>query len=230
MQLTQLNQKLKTDIKKNTFLKTQLEILLNNWCVQKINNEFIFFKHFVSNKKGLIYQLILSGNDYDGIYEFEIFGHDLKINNVVSGNDVVMVVNSLSNCSLAIFEKGEKKNSFVESQYINNEYFKKDVLKHIDVFDIANINMNNNENKIMSVKQLKSNISQLFNSNKIKSIQLIQKKQQYTISYIDLGPENFKKELLTKEYVTLEEYALFTSQNIKLYSKIYKDMKKVKMF
>jgi len=30
----------------------------------------LFFKHFVSNKKGLIYQLILSGNDYDGIYEF----------------------------------------------------------------------------------------------------------------------------------------------------------------
>ncbi len=61
-------------------------------------------------------------------------------------------------------------------------------------------------------------------------VQFIEKKDQYTISYIDMGAKKFKKELIEKGYVTLEEYTLFTSKKADLYSQIYKDMRKIEMF
>lgn len=226
------SKKIETDIK-DIYLKTQIEKLLNNWYVQKIKNEILFYKHFKSNKKGLIYQLILSGNDYDGIYEFEIFGHNLSIKNVLKNNDVVMVVKSLSNCSLALFEKGGGKTILCSKQYLNNDFFKKDVIKRLYNYDAVSVSTTTNKNILINLNETgeiaERKIVAIFNNEEVRMVQFIEKKDQYTISYIDMGAKKFKKELIEKGYVTLEEYTLFTSKKADLYSQIYKDMRKIEM-
>lgn len=219
---------------KDIYIKTQIEILLNNWCVQKTNNEYLFLKHFNSNKKGLIYQLILSGNDYDGIYEFEIFGHDLKIKNILCDGEIIMQIKSRSNCTLAVFEKENSKLSFSKKQYINQFFFIKDVLKYLYIFDTVSIETDKglidvNKNQIKE-SNFEKEVLNILNSEEIKFVHLIQDKKQYVISPIDLGEKSFKEELLSKKYVTPEEYSFFTSRNINSYSKIYKNMRKIQIY
>jgi len=224
---------------KDIYLKTKIEVLLNNWCVQKTNNEYIFFKHFNSNRKGVINQLILSGNDYDGIYEFEIFGHDLKMHNIFdkSINDLVIKIDSASNYDLATFNKRNNKITIFKRNH-TDESFWHEISKYVSrlsAFDIINIILDG-EIIIVDQQQLgelkfRKKTHEYFRQYKeqIKSIQFIQKKKQYYISRLDLGEEGFKNELFKRNLITHEEYNLFTTQNKDICSKVYKNMKKIEI-
>lgn len=223
---------------KNIYLKTKLEILLNNWCVQKINNEYIFFKHFNSNRKGVINQLILSGNDYDGIYEFEIFGHNLKMSTVFDKtiNDLVMKVESCSNYDLAVFNK-KKNRIIISKKNLSEEDFWKEIkkqLSRLSIFDIVVVNYDNadviiDQHQLGELKYRKKTYEALKDKEKVKEVQFIQKKKPYYISRLDLGEEEFKRELIQRKLITPEEYDLFTSQNPEICSVIYKNLKKVEI-
>lgn len=224
---------------KDVYLKAKIEILLNNWCVQKTNNEYVFFKHFNSNRKGVINQLIFSGNDYDGIYEFEIFGHDLKMQNVFdkSINDLVIKIESLSNYDLAIFNKKNNKITVSRKNH-TDESFWQEIAKHVSrlsTFDIINIILEDetvtiDQQQLGELKFRKKTHEYLKQyREQIKTVQFIQKKKQYFISRLDLGEEEFKNELFKRKLITPEEYNLFTTQNKDICSKVYKNMKKIEI-
>lgn len=219
---------------KNVYTKTKMEILLNNWCVEKTNNEYIFYKHFNSDKKGVIHQLILSGGDYDGIYEFEVFGHDLSFENVYdqNSNDLVMKINSLSNYDLAEFNKKGYKFT-VDKLNKTKDEFMADVTKYLSKlsrFDVVEVKKDSkvielNQQQLGEVK-FRKRIYEFLKDN-IDGIKFIQKKKQYCISKIDLGEKDFKEEIINMGLVTEEEYNTYTSQRKDLCSKLYSEMKKV---
>lgn len=224
---------------KNVYLKAKLEVLLNNWCVQKTNNEYIFFKHFNSNRKGVINQLILSGNDYDGIYELEIFGHNLKMHNVFDKtiNDLVIKVESSSNYDLAVFNKKNDRITVIKKNHGEESFWNEitHYISRLSTFDIINIVLENetitiDQQQLGELKFRKRTYESLKKYKKqIKGIQFVQKKKHYYISRLDLGDEGFKNELLKRKLVTSEEYDLFTTQNKNICEKIYKHMKKIEI-
>jgi len=223
---------------KNVYLKAKIEILLNNWCVQKTNNEYIFFKHF-NNRKGVINQLILSGNDYDGIYELEIFGHNLKIHNVFDKtiNDLVIKIESSSNYALATFNKKNDKITVLRKNHGEESFWNEitHYISRLSTFDIINIILENetitiDQQQLGELKFRKKTYECLKKyREQINNIQFIQKKKNYYISRLDLGEEGFKNELLKRKLITPEEYNLFTTQNKDICSKIYKQMKKIEI-
>lgn len=224
---------------KDIYLKAKIETLLNNWCVQKTNNEYIFFKHFNSDRKGVINQLILSGNDYDGIYELEIFGHNLKMYNVFNEtiNDLVIKVESSSNYDLATFNKKSDKIAVLRKNHTEESFWKEVAqhISHLSIFDTINIALENetitiDQQQLGELKFRKKTYECLKKyREQIKNIQFIQKKKNYYISRLDLGEEGFKNELLKRKLITHEEYNLFTTQNKDICSKIYKQMKKIEI-
>lgn len=225
---------------KDIFLKTEIEILLNNWCVQKLNEEYVFFKHFNSNRKGVIHQLILSGNEYDGVYELEIFGRNLKIKNIYDKelNDIVMKIETLGNYDLAKFDKRGYTYT-VDKNIIGNENFNNEIQKYISQLskiDIIEIFLNDkkkvkfDQNELGEIKFRNEFHKYLKNHLKnIKKINFSKKKKQYYISKLDLGEEEFKKELFRRNMVTPEEYELFTSQNKKQNSLLFNKLRKIEI-
>lgn len=223
---------------KDVYLKAKLEILLNNWCVQKTNSEYVFFKHFNSNRKGVINQLILSGNDYDGIYEFEIFGHDLKMISIFDKNinDLVMKIESCSNYDLAVFNK-KKTCITVSKKALDEDSFWKEVAKQLSrlsSFDIVIVSYGEekktfDQQQLGELKYRRKTQEALKDRSKVQDVKFIQKRKQYCISRLDLGEEGFRNELIKRKLVTPEEYSLFTAQDEDICSAMYKNLKKVEI-
>lgn len=225
---------------KDIYLKTKIEILLNNWCVQKTNNEYIFYKHFNSNRKGVINQLILSGNNYDGIYEFEIFGHDLKFQNYYDHtiNNMIIKIESLSNYDLATFIK-KNTNVIIDRKEKNNDNIfwdeiNKNILKLLSYDSVVIETSNNifelNHQQLGEIKFKRKILTILKNYKPdINLIKFKQKKKQFYISRMDLGEEDFKAELFKRQLISPQEYDLFTKQDKQVCSELYKNMKKIEI-
>ena len=90
---------------KDEKLKKELEVLLDNICIQKIKeNIYTFFKFFASKKKGILYFLLLTGDKLDGIYEFKVFGHNVKFKKIILNNEPTIRIDTISNYDLAEFD------------------------------------------------------------------------------------------------------------------------------
>lgn len=222
---------------KDAYLKSKLEFLLNNWCAQKLNDDVVFFKHFNSNKRGVIYQLILSGNEYDGLYEFQVFGHDLTFDNLVLNNEVIMKIDTFSNFDLAEFEKTDVITTINFNEGISKFDSKiRPFLNKLSTYDIVTFTFKDGETIELNQRQLKetkfrkefSNILKLqkFNINKID---FMEKRKVIVISKMDLGEREFKNQLLQLNLVTEEEYNLYTKKNIREKLNLYSEHKKVQI-
>lgn len=53
--------------------KEVINRITGEWFTEKIADDFIFYKH-ITGKRSSIYQVILSGGEYDGLYELNIGG------------------------------------------------------------------------------------------------------------------------------------------------------------
>lgn len=223
---------------KTTYLKNKVNILLNNWCVQKINNEYTFFKHIQSDRKGVIHQVILSGNEYDGVYELEIFGHGLTFENKVVDREAIMKINTNSNYDLAQFTK-ESHCETLEMRDNDINVFKEEFLKYnakLSSYDVLKIYLKNKETITLNKKQigeirLKKQLRTLLRDNiiDIDKIKFYQKKRDLYLYREELGSIQFKEELIAKGYVTEEEYDLYTTQKEEICKNLYKSLKKVEI-
>lgn len=223
---------------KDVFLKTEVEILLNNWCVQKTNEDYIFFKHFKTERKGVVYQLILSGNEFDGLYEMEVFGKNLKFKNIYdkSINDMVLKVETNSNYDLATFDKKGFNVSLDKSKNSNFESALKSNLCEMSKIDIIEIETSGGgkvkfeQNELGEIK-FRSLMNKFLKKNidEIEKIHITRKKRPFHISRLDLGEKAFKEELFNRNFITNEEYDQFANGNQSLYSKLFENFKKVEI-
>ena len=185
---------------------------------------------------GVINQLILSGNDYDGIYEFEIFGHDLKMISIFDKNinDLVMKIESCDNYDLAVFNKRKR---ITVSKSIGRRQFWKEVAKQLSrlsSFDIVIVSYGEekktfDQQQLGELKYRRKTQEALKDRSKVQDVKFIQKRKQYCISRLDLGEEGFRNELIKRKLVTPEEYSLFTAQDEDICSAMYKNLKKVEI-
>lgn len=223
---------------KDVFLKTELEMLINNWCVQKSNGDYVFFKHFETSRKGVVYQLVLSGNDYDGLYEMEVLGKKLKLKNAFNKtiNDMVLKFETLGNYELASFEKLDKSVFLDRKDYPEFEKTLKTNLMELSKIDALDVTMKNGEKKrfeqtAMGEIKFRTGVNKLISkfTKDIESIHIYRKKKPFYISRLDLGEKSFKEELLKRNFITNEEYQTFTSQNKSIYEQLFNYFKKVEI-
>lgn len=214
---------------KDVKLRKKLEVLINNVCVQKLEeNKYTFFKYFASKKKGVLYCLLLTGDELDGIYEFKIFGHNVNFENIITKDGTILRINTTSNYDLAEFDM---KDVTTKIKREDDLIFKKEINKFISkliYFDIVTIKLKNktielNQNSFGEIKFKKEIKNILKNKyNEIISIEGLEKKKKLYISSIDLGQKEFKKQIIDLDLITEEEYNLYTKFNNELFKK-YKD-------
>lgn len=222
----------RTDINvKDTKLKQKLDLLINNICIQRLEkNKYCFFKYFASTRKGIMYLLILSGDVLDGLYEFEIFGHQLKFIQRTKEIGEVLEVRTSTNYAQACFDVKD-----VTTIIKNNEPFEfvKDVQQfflNLINFDIISIKNFNNEEiiykqnllgEISFKKEVKAYIKN--NINNLKEIAGTEKKKKICITQLNLGKAEFEKQITELELVSKSEYDFFTSLDDDKFQKFRKE-------
>ena len=83
--------------------KSVLEYMTNRWFAEKIYNDIVFYKHINVNKRASIYQVVLSGTMYDGVYELNV-GEKFEWTLDEMEN---LTIQSLHSLESATFKKGK---------------------------------------------------------------------------------------------------------------------------
>lgn len=92
--------------------------LENNWVCEQVNiDKFIYYKHIRTKQPNRLYQIVLAGEDYDGIYIFSLRGGKVEysFDEDKFGNSVLKI-KSAGNYDAAVFSGGEP------TGYKRNEY------------------------------------------------------------------------------------------------------------
>lgn len=221
---------------KDLFVKSRIEMLLDSWCIQKMGeDEYLFFKHIISPRKSVLYQLVLSGGDDDGIYEFELVNKNLSFETIEVDNKSILKVNTISNYDLAGFDKSE----FNKKLFLDNEDDRVTLKKYLrelssfdsiilEKYDGLNIEL---KQKPMGEIKFKKKIAYYFKYElkTIKTITFKRKKSYKYISRLDLGSKNFKEELIKRGFVTEEEYEMYTKASLNQRKKYYDSLKRVEI-
>lgn len=118
--------------------KKIVEHMLNQWFAEKIYEDIVFYKHIQMKKRSSIYQIVLSGTIYDGVYEINV-GDKFQWN--IDEEENVVVHNSTSMESAVFKTRGAKPAGYMQSaacgrleytiirsDYENEESFKKALL------------------------------------------------------------------------------------------------------
>lgn len=216
---------------KDTKLRQKLNLLLNNTCIQRLEKDkYTLLRYFPSTRKGNIYILILSGDILDGLYEFEIFGHNLQFIEKRSSIGDILEIKTTANYSLACFDLKDvstiitKENDLQFSEDINNFLLK------LLAFDIVTVHGNDtkkmlfNQNLLGEVqfkKQIKSYVRN--NYQDITKVIGLEKKKKLAISRLNLGLPEFKRQIFELNLVTEKEYDFFTSLNDDIFNKFKKE-------
>lgn len=79
--------------------------LLNRWVSYEVNGDIFYIKHVKSPKKNVLYQIIISGDDTDGIYEMQFKGTKIKLSKIKD----VLKIESNGNYELAQFKGPDKQ-------------------------------------------------------------------------------------------------------------------------
>lgn len=122
----------------NVIKKAILNAIIDKWYGEKQEDgEILFYKHLKCDKQNKIYQIILSGTEYDGIYELYITKSQFK--GTINGNEIIISNNG--NLDYALF-KGKEKiqgylnpetcraygNCIIRSEYEDEKSFKNALL------------------------------------------------------------------------------------------------------
>lgn len=79
--------------------KGLIEYITNHWFAEKVFSDVVFYKHIPSKKRSSIYQVILSGTSYDGVYELNV---GERLNWAINQEEVVHI-SSLGSLDCALF-------------------------------------------------------------------------------------------------------------------------------
>lgn len=92
---------------KNPTKRTLLEVLKDRWMLYQLGRDSIYVKHVFSGRMDVLYQILLSGQDWDGIYEFALKGNKISVKGYVIDGVNTLVIESTGNYNLATF--GDEK-------------------------------------------------------------------------------------------------------------------------
>jgi hypothetical protein len=105
-------------------------ILVDRWMYYQVNNDSVYVKHIPSGRMNVLYQIVLGGQDWDGIYELTLKGKDIKAQGYVIGDKKTLVIESNGNYDVATFgEKGEEPYTITKLDFETEEEFKNALLR-----------------------------------------------------------------------------------------------------
>lgn len=126
--------------KKDEKLRQITAYLLNVWVTQQLSEKrYLFIKHVVSNKRNKLYQVLLSGDYSDGVYELSLKNNQINVSfKKDSFKNIALNINSCGNYDAALFKgskvpdgyndkayNGSYGYSIVRADYDTDENFKK---------------------------------------------------------------------------------------------------------
>lgn len=104
-------------------------ILVDRWMHYQVNNDSVYVKHIASGRMNVLYQIVLGGQDWDGIYELTLKGKDIKAQGYVIGDKKTLVIESNGNYDVATFgEKGKESYTITKLDFETEEEFKNALL------------------------------------------------------------------------------------------------------
>lgn len=104
-------------------------VLVDRWMHYQVNNDSVYIKHIPSGRMNVLYQIVLGGQDWDGIYELTLKGKDIKAQGYVVGDKKTLVIESNGNYDVATFgEKGEEPYTITKLDFETEEEFKNALL------------------------------------------------------------------------------------------------------
>jgi hypothetical protein len=110
--------------------KALASILLDRWMLFETGEESIYVYHVASEKMNTLYQILLGGKEWDGIYEFSLKGKEVKVKVENKNNRNVLIIESNDNYDAALFEnENGEKYSITKMDFKSDEEFKKALLK-----------------------------------------------------------------------------------------------------
>lgn len=99
------------------------EVIVDRWMLLEMGKESAYVKHVPSNRKNVLYQIILGGHKWDGIYEFVLKGKNVSSRGYMLDNRPILVIESNSNYGLATFGEGENTYTISRCDYARDEDF-----------------------------------------------------------------------------------------------------------
>lgn len=110
--------------------KALASILLDRWMLFETGEESIYVYHVASEKMNTLYQILLGGKEWDGIYEFSLKGKEVKVKIESKNNRNILIIESNDNYDAALFEnENGKKYSITKMDFKSDEEFKEALLK-----------------------------------------------------------------------------------------------------
>jgi len=110
--------------------KALASILLDRWMLFETGEESIYVYHVASEKMNTLYQILLGGKEWDGIYEFSLKGKEVKVKIESKNNRNILIIESNDNYDAALFEnENGKKYSITKMDFKSDEEFKETLLK-----------------------------------------------------------------------------------------------------
>lgn len=105
------------------------EVLVDRWMLYQEGEDSIYVKHVPSDRMDVLYQIILSGQDWDGVYEFKVKGRNISAKGYIVKGQKILVVESNGNYSLARFTNAETPYTVCRMDYKSDEAFKEALLR-----------------------------------------------------------------------------------------------------
>ncbi len=110
--------------------KALASILLDRWMLFETGEESIYVYHVASEKMNTLYQILLGGKEWDGIYEFSLKGKEVKVKIESKNNRNILIIESNDNYDAALFEnENGEKYSITKMDFKSDEEFKEALLK-----------------------------------------------------------------------------------------------------
>jgi hypothetical protein len=91
----------------NKTKRTLLEVLKDRWMLYQLGNDSIYVTHVYAGRQDVLYQIILSGQEWDGIYEFALKGKKIVAEGYIIDGKNTLVIESQGNYNLATFGQGD---------------------------------------------------------------------------------------------------------------------------
>lgn len=105
-------------------------LLLDRWMLYQEGSDSIYVRHVASDRQNVLYQIILSGQEWDGIYELALKGHKIRLKGYIVDGQKILMIESPGNYNLADFsKKGFDPPLICRANYSSDEAFKEALLR-----------------------------------------------------------------------------------------------------
>jgi hypothetical protein len=85
--------------------------LLYKWMAQRVGDDWVFVKHIPSGRQNVLFQIVLSGHSWDGVYEFSLKGFSVSVAYTYDHrlDEQILNVNSPGNYVMVTQQIGEEE-------------------------------------------------------------------------------------------------------------------------